>query len=56
VLEENPLPEGRPTNCAFGGPDLRTLYVTSISGHLYRVNDSGRQGALLPPQRRPFTG
>lgn len=24
-----PLPVRRPTSCAFGGPDLRTLYVTS---------------------------
>jgi gluconolactonase len=54
VLEEHPLPEGRPTNCAFGGTDLRTLYVTSISGHLYRVANTGRQGALQPPRQRPF--
>jgi len=56
LLEEHPVPEGRPTNCAFGGAELRTLYVTSISGHLYRIADSGRQGALQPPQNRPFTG
>jgi gluconolactonase len=54
VLEEHPLPEGRPTNCAFGGPDLRTLFVTSITGHLYRVANAGRQGALQPPRRRPY--
>ncbi len=45
------LPVPRPTNCALGGPDLRTLYVTSardrlspeqlaaapLSGHLFTV-------------------
>ena len=28
VLERIEFPEG-PANCAFGGPDLRTLYVTA---------------------------
>jgi gluconolactonase len=34
VLETHPLPCDRPTNCAFGGPELRDLYVTSTDGHL----------------------
>jgi gluconolactonase len=54
VLEEHPLPAGRPTNCTFGGTDLDVLYVTSISGHLYRVGNTGRRGALLPPKVRPY--
>lgn len=54
LVEENPVPEGRPTNCAFGGADLSDLYVTTISGHLYRVADSGRRGPLQPPTRLPF--
>jgi len=29
LLSEFPLPAMCPTMCAFGGPDLRTLYVTS---------------------------
>ena len=29
VLSEHPLPAMCPTMCAFGGPDLKTLYVTS---------------------------
>jgi sugar lactone lactonase YvrE len=29
VLNEHPLPALCPTMCAFGGPDLKTLYVTS---------------------------
>lgn len=56
VLEEHPVPAGRPTNCAFGGIDLADLYVTTIEGHLYRVADTGRCGALKPPGKRPFSG
>ncbi len=48
VLEEHPLPEGRPSNCAFGGDDLGDLYVTTLSGHLYRVRNTGRHGLTLP--------
>jgi gluconolactonase len=32
-----PAPVNRPTNCAFGGPDMRTLYVTDIDGYLHRA-------------------
>jgi gluconolactonase len=56
VVEEHPLPDGRPTNCVFGGPQLNDLYVTSITGHLYRVSGSGRTGQLPPPLERPFAG
>lgn len=56
VLEEHPVPDGRPTNCVFGGPNLDVLYVTSIDGHLYRVANTGRRGTLRPPTRRPFVG
>jgi gluconolactonase len=56
VIEEHPTPAGRPTNCVFGGPDLGELYVTSMDGHLYRVVDTGRRGALQPPGQRPYTG
>jgi gluconolactonase len=39
VLEEHPMPAPvkRPTNCTFGGPEKRTLYVTDIDGHLHRA-------------------
>ena len=39
VLATHPMPEPvrRPTNCAFGGPELRTLYVTDIDGYLHRA-------------------
>ena len=49
VLEEHPLPEDLPTNCTFGDLDLRTLYVTTIGGHLLRARTE-RQGHLLYPE------
>jgi len=37
VLAMHPVPCRRPTNCAFGGEDLSTLYVTTIEGFLFRA-------------------
>jgi gluconolactonase len=54
VLEEHPVPEGRPTNCTYGDANLDTLYVTTIDGHLYRVRDTSRRGYLQPPHQRPW--
>jgi gluconolactonase len=42
VLETHPVPCERPTNCTFGGADLRDLYVTSIEGHLLRAKTDRR--------------
>lgn len=56
VLEEHLLPDGDPTNCIFGGADLIDLYVTTLQGHLYRVGNTGCQGALQPPRTSPFIG
>jgi gluconolactonase len=50
VLETHPVPCNRPTNCTFGDADLRTLYVTSIDGHLLRARTE-RQGLLHYPPR-----
>jgi gluconolactonase len=50
VLETHPVPCQRPSNCTFGGPDLRTLYVTSLEGHLLRAQ-TDRQGLLHFPPR-----
>lgn len=49
VLETHPVPCQRPTNCTFGGDALRTLYVTSIEGHLLRAQTE-RQGLLHYPR------
>jgi sugar lactone lactonase YvrE len=46
------MPVDRPTNCTFGDPDLRTLYITTGGGHLYRVRNTERQGWLLFPATR----
>jgi gluconolactonase len=48
VLETHPVPANRPTNCTFGDGDLRTLYVTTIDGHLFRARTE-RKGLLLSP-------
>jgi gluconolactonase len=42
VLEMHPVPCRRPTNCAFGGEELSTLYVTTIEGFLYRARTGRR--------------
>jgi hypothetical protein len=34
---------------ASSDPDLRTLFITTGGGHLYRVRNTGRQGWLLFP-------
>ena len=48
VLDMHPVPCRRPTNCAFGGPGLTTLYVTTIEGFLFRARTE-RVGRLLFP-------
>ena len=43
LLAEHRLPSNAgPTNCAFGGPELTDLYVTTLDGRLYRVNVGDR--------------
>ncbi len=49
VIEMHPVPCTKPTNCAFGGPDLSTLYVTTIEGLLLRTR-TDRTGRLLHPR------
>jgi len=48
VLETHPMRVDRPTNCCFGGPDMRTLYVTTGSGHLFRV-ETNHTGWIMWP-------
>ena len=45
-IAEHPLPAMCPTMCAFGGPDLRTLYITTArqqrdADELARLPQSG---------------
>ena len=49
VIETHPVPADWPTNCAFGGPALDTLYVTTRGGHLFRVNNTERRGWVVYP-------
>jgi gluconolactonase len=54
VLETHPMPAGidSPTNCTFGDPDQRTLYITTGGGHFFRVRNTGRRGWIIwPPVR-----
>ena len=48
VLETHPVIAKRPTNCSFGDDDLKTLYVTSTEGHVFRTRTE-RQGRLWYP-------
>jgi gluconolactonase len=52
LLEFVPIPTDEVTNCAFGGADLRTLFVTA-GGSLYSVAVStpGRITALRPVRK-----
>lgn len=52
VLETHPYPNGKPTNCTFGGPDLSTIYVADGNGGLFRA-ETDRRGLLEPPDK-PF--
>ncbi len=47
VLETHPFPGSFPTNCTFGGPDHRTLFVTG-DGALYAAT-TDRQGYRTDP-------
>lgn len=42
VLETHPVPFDKPTNCTFGDEDLKSLYVTSADGYLYRAKTNRR--------------
>lgn len=49
VIETFELPVDRPTNCTFGDADLRTLYVTTYTGHLLRMRMDRRGYLRYPP-------
>ena len=48
VLETHPFRVDRPTNCCFGDADMRTLYVTTGGGHLFRAR-TDREGWIMWP-------
>lgn len=48
ILETHPYPGQRPTNCAFGGDALDTLFVTGFDSGLHRAR-TDRTGYLGPP-------
>ena len=50
VLETHPVPVDRPTNCTFGDGDLKSLYVTAASGHLFRVRTEHTGYLIYPPR------
>ena len=53
MIELHPVPCKKPTNCSFGDADLRTLYVTSIDGHVFRAKTERRGRLLYPLQPQP---
>lgn len=48
LVARHDYPGARPTNCAFGGEDLRTLYVTGFESGLHRA-ETDRRGFLGAP-------
>lgn len=48
ILEKHSTPCDRPTNCSWGGDNLKTLFITSVCGRLYRTETS-LTGWLLYP-------
>ena len=37
ILDSHAVPANRPTNCAFGGEKMSSLYITTTDGHLFKV-------------------
>ena len=48
VLETHPVPALLPTNCAFGGPDMTTLFVTTGEGHFFKAQTDRVGWAMYP--------
>ena len=48
ILETHPIRVDRPTNCCFGDADMRTLYITTGGGHLFRAR-TDRTGWIMWP-------
>lgn len=48
TLESHPVPAPMPTNLCFGGPDMTTLFVTSLQGHFFQVKTHRKGWAMYP--------
>jgi gluconolactonase len=44
IVEWHPAPADLPMHCAFGDPDLGSLYLTAADGGVYRARNIGRRG------------
>ena len=51
ILETHIVPCKRPSNCTFGGEDLDVLFVTTLEGHVFMAENTGRRGYLLYPKK-----
>jgi gluconolactonase len=52
ALESHPFPADEPMNCAFGDAELRSLYVSTAGGELYRARGLNRQGRAPAAKRK----
>lgn len=52
VVSTHRAPADAPTNCTFGGDALDELFVTFLTGHVYRVRNTGYVGNLAYPKRK----
>ena len=52
VISTHRAPADAPTNCTFGGDALDELFVTFLTGHVYRVRNTGYVGNLAYPTRK----
>lgn len=52
VVSTHRAPADAPTNCTFGGDTLDELFVTFLTGHVYRVRNTGYVGNLAYPKRK----
>ncbi len=50
LVDRIPIPEDAVTNCTFGGPDLKTLFVTA-GKTLYRMRMQNRGHLVYPPAK-----
>ncbi|HUP95247.1 MAG TPA: SMP-30/gluconolactonase/LRE family protein, partial [Burkholderiales bacterium] len=44
LVGQQPAPDDLPMRCAFGDPDLSSLYLTNGDGYLYRARHTGHKG------------